>query len=506
MEKIYYKDNKITTPIYKNIDDNINFLTTIFDRCDDLVKKEFNVHRQDKDVRLYFVYTDGLSDSLLIGNTIISPILWEWKESSSENIWDDILKSQVETVDIIESADYDKVVTCALRGDTVIFVDGYDKAMIVSTKKYPLRSVSESKTEAVLRGPRDSFNESIRSGTALIRRRIRDPKLKAEHAQVGVRSKTDYALMYMDDLVDPILLKQIKEKINQYEIDGIFDSGMLEHLMEEKWYSPFPEFQSTERPDKVASSILEGRIALVIDNSPEVILLPATFNTFFQASDDYYNRWTEATFARILRYIAAIIAIGLPGLYIAITTFHTEVLPTNLLLAIATARAAVTFPVMIEVLIMELEFELLREAGIRLPGQMGNTIGVVGGLIIGQAAVEAGLVSTIVVIVVALTAISSFAIPNEAFSSIFRLLKFFIIITSAIWGIYGFLLGMLVILIHLSGLASFGIPYMMPAVSATVNNYNDEKDFILKLPIFTMKDRPIFTIKGNRRKLKNTRK
>jgi len=265
--------------------------------------------------------------------------------------------------------------------------------------------------------------------------------------------------------------------------------------------SPFPIFQSTTRPDKVASGILEGRVALVFDNSPEVLVAPTNFNMLLQASDDYYNRWAVGTFARFLRYIAAFLAISFPGLYIAVTVFHTEIIPTKLMYAIASARSMVTFPIVVEVLIMEFLFELLREAGIRLPGPLGNTIGVVGGLIVGQAAVDAGIVSTIVVIVVALTAIASFAIPNEEFASIFRLLKFFIILTSAFLGLYGFILGLLILAVHLSELKSFGVPYMYPVVAGDETE-DARRDFIMRSPIKTMKKRPIWSRAKQRRRFK----
>ena len=322
--------------------------------------------------------------------------------------------------------------------------------------------------------------------------------MKLKQGVAGQRSRTVYGLMYMEDLVYPSLLENIEKKLESFSIDGIYDSGMLVHLLEEKWYSPFPQIQTTQRPDKAASAILEGRVVLVVDNSPEVIILPTTFNTFFQAADDYYNRFAVGIFARCIRYLAAYITVLLPGLYVAITCYYPQVLPTDFLLAIVGARSDVTFPIVAEVLLMELLFELLREAGIRLPGQMGNTIGVVGGLIVGQAAVDAALVSTIVVIVVALTAIASFAIPNEDFSSTFRLLKFAMIFLGAVWGLYGILLGILVIQIHLASLESFGIPYMMPLVAGSIDDEIEFQDFVLRKPIFTMKDRPLYTRRHNR--------
>ena len=279
------------------------------------------------------------------------------------------------------------------------------------------------------------------------------------------------------------------------------DSGVLEQLAEEQWYSPFPQFQTTQRPDRAAMSVLEGRVILMSDNSPVALILPTDYNSFIRTSDDYYNRWEIASFGRMLRYIASFFAMTLPGLYLAVTNFHTQILPTTLLLAFADARKGVPFPAVIEVLLMEISFELLREAGVRLPGAMGNTIGIVGGLIIGQAAVEANLVSPIVVIVISFTALCSFAIPNEEFATAFRILKFAMIGLCAWLGYFGMLLGLLAVLIHLAHLKSFGIPYLMPFVGADLNDYEDERDFLWRLPMRKLKKRPIYAKRQERTKL-----
>lgn len=427
----------------------------------------------------------------------------EWKTGAGENggsrsLWDQIVYLQTEAVDLTEKHTMMEMVDGVLSGDTAIFIEGEARALLLSTKAFPVRSVSTPQKESGLKGPRDSFTENFRTNTALIRRRVRDPKLKERQGMVGQRSRTTYGLMYMEDLASPALLEEIRRRLKDFEIDGIYDSGMLVHLLEEKWYSPFPQVQTTERPDKASSALLEGRVVLVVDNSPEVVILPTTFQTFFQASDDYYNRFAVGTFARLLRYLAAWLTILLPGMYVAVTCYYPQVLPTEFLLAIVGERSDVTFPIVVEVLLMELLFELLREAGLRLPGQMGSTIGVVGGIIVGQAAVEASLVSTIVVIVVALTAIASFAIPNEEFSSTFRLLKFGMIVLGALWGLYGIMLGILVLQIHLASLESFGIPYMLPAVSGSVDGGVEYQDFIWRSPVFAMRERPLYANKGHR--------
>lgn len=514
MKIIYNELNETELPVFADLNVNIDALESLFADWGDIVKKRFELQREDGLLSVYILYIDGLTDNEMVERTITRPFLYEWREKvldarqrveqgerhikADETTFQELFHNQAEAVDLTEKQTMMEVLDSVLKGDTAVFVDGVAKAMLLSTKKLPTRAVNFPQKEAGLKGPRDSFLENFRINTALVRRRIKDPKMKLKQGFVGQRSRTLYGLMYMEDLVYPSLLKEIEDKLHSFQIDGIFDSGMLVHLLEDKWYSPFPQVQTTERPDKAASAILEGRVVLVVDNSSEVIILPTTWNTFFQAADDYYNRFAVGTFARCLRYLAAFIAVLLPGLYIAITCYYPQVLPANLLLAIAGARSDVTFPIVVEVLLMELLFELLREAGIRLPGQMGNTIGVVGGLIVGQSAVEASLVSTIVVIVVALGAISSFAIPNEDFASTFRLLKFAMIFLGAVLGLYGIVLGILVILIHLAKLESFGIPYMMPAVSGSIDDDMEFQDFVGRSPIFTMKKRPLYARRGKR--------
>ena len=326
--------------------------------------------------------------------------------------------------------------------------------------------------------------------------------MKVEEQTVGVRSHTMTALVYMEDLIYQGLLTTMKQQLQRYEIDGILDSGMLEQLSEKHWLSPFPQFQTTERPDRAAAAVLEGRIVLVTDHSPQVLILPSDYNSFFQTSDDGYNRFQVASYARTLRFFAAILSMIFPAVYVAVATWHTSLLPTKLVLSMAEARQGVPFPALGEILLMEISFELLKEAGIRLPGPMGNTIGIVGGLIIGQAAVDASLVSPIVVIVVAFTALCSFAIPNEEFASAFRILKYGCIFMGAWLGLYGVALSGLWVLIHLSHLNSFGIPYLMPYVAADVNGYEDKKDSLFRFPLKYCVRRPIFARRGERIKLR----
>lgn len=511
MDRFHGRDQKIRGNLVRELEKNKAWLEDILRDCDDVVMQEFQCGMEER-CNVLILYTDGLTKAELLEESVIRPLLRkkipyvpQCGTYGEEKIFQYVTRELLETADVKSETAMEDVVTQVLSGNTALLVEGCSRAVIVSSKEFPARGVQEADQEVAIRGPKDSFTEGMRSNTALIRRRIRDSRLKVKQFQAGERSKTDIALLYMEDLVKPEVLGEITKRLGQVSMDGILDSGMLEQLLLHDWKTPFPCFQRTQRPDKTASALLEGRIALVTDNSPEALLLPASFHVFFQASDDYYNRWEAASFARLLRYGAAILAIGLPAFYIAVASFHTEVLPTALILSFARAREGIPFPVVVEVLIMELAFELLREAGVRLPGQLGGTIGIVGGLIVGQAAVDAGIVSTIVVIVVALTAIASFSMPNETMATAFRMLKYFFIAMTAIWGLYGFFLAWLFVIVHLCGLEYFGEPYLVPDEWKKGERREKYKDYYLRLPLFTMWRRPVFTRRGARIRRKRTR-
>lgn len=455
---------------------NKDWVKTRFAKCDDILNRQVFLDNGRKEGLL--VYVEVAVSNLMLEEHVIG------------------------LSDVQPLSTYQEGEAALLAGNGILFLEGDDMVYKISSKGYPGIGVSKAESEKVMRGSREGFTESEKLNVALIRKRLRDPRMKVEEQVVGKRSNTMTALVYMEDLIYPNLLNTIKERMKAYEIDGILDSGMLEQLTEKHWLSPFPQFQSTERPDRAASAVLEGRVVLVTDHSPTVLIFPSDYNSFFQTSDDWYNRFEIASFARLLRFFAAILAMSFPAIYVAVTTWHTSLLPTNLILSMAQARAGVPFPSLGEVLLMEISFELIREAGIRLPGPIGNTIGIVGGLIIGQSAVTANVVSPIVVIVVAFTALCSFAIPNEEFASAFRLLKYGCIFMGAWLGLYGVLLSYLWVLIHLSHLNSFGIPYLMPYVASDLNGYEDEKDSLLRFPFRMLKRRPIFARRDARVKLR----
>lgn len=455
-----------------------------------------------RNVGCFLAYVEVTGGSFLFENSVVGKLLNQFCLMSGKDILESLEKNALGISDMTTFDTVEEAADAMFTGDVILFVDGFDKAVKIPDKGYPAMTIQEPASEKVIRGSKEGFVDSIKVNTALVRKRLRTPKLKVEEVKAGTRSNTNVDIVYMEDLVYESLLEEVRKRLGRYEIDGILDSGMIEQLSEEKWYSPFPQFQTTQRPDRAAMAVLEGRVVLFVDNSPTALILPSDYNSFIKTSDDYYNRWEIASFGRLIRYMAAFFAMTIPGLYLAVTNFHTQILPTTLLMSFAAARQGVPFPAVVEVLLMEIAFELLREAGVRLPGAMGNTIGIVGGLIIGQAAVEANIVSPIVVIVVAFTALCSFAIPNEEFASAFRILKFGFIFLCSWLGFYGFLYGLLLLLIHLSHLKSFGIPYLMPFVGADLNGYQDERDSLMRMPLFLMRRRPIYAKRNQRIRLR----
>lgn len=477
-----------TTEVSSVLKKNIDAMEMYFHDCADIKKKQMNLGK-NQDVPCYLTFIEVSVD---MGMAALGETLKYLNRLTKEEMIETLERNALGISDATYFKTIEEAVDGLLTGETILFVDGFTKAVKIPDDGYPHMGITEADSEKVIRGSNEGFCDSVKQNAALIRKRVRSPKVKVRQVKAGVRSNTNVYLVYVEDLARPELVREMEKRLGSFKIDGVLDSGVIEQLTEKKWYSPFPQFQTTQRPDRAAMSILEGRVVVLSENSPVALILPTDYNSFIRTSDDYYNRFEIATFGRILRYLASFFSMTLPGFYLAVTNFHTQILPTTLLFAFAKARQGVPFPAVVEVLLMELSFELLREAGVRLPGAMGNTIGIVGGLIIGQAAVEANLVSPIVVIVVAFTALCSFAIPNEEFATAFRILKFFFIAVCAWIGYFGMLSGLLAVLTHLSQLKSFGIPYLMPFVGADLNNYEDERDFIWRWPLQKLKKRPIY--------------
>lgn len=486
------RELKEQTRISANLRENEKYLRTRLENCSDILIRPMRLGENHK-VDCLMVYIEVAVSNMMLDDSAIGKMINHFWEISPDQIQDFVQNNSLGIADVKKLADLDEAVEAMLTGDAVFFIDGYDKAMKISSKGYPSMGVMEAESEKVLRGSREGFSDSVKSNSALVRKRLRDTRLKVEEYKIGVRSHTLTQVLYMDDLVHEELLEKVKERLEEFEIDGILDSGMLEQLTEDVWYSPFPQYQTTERPDRAVQEILNGKVVILCDNSPEALILPGNFNSFMESSEDWYHHFEMATFLRILRYLALLTATLLPGLYLAVIRFHTQILPTNLLLSFADAREGVPFSSVTELVLLELAFELIREAGVRVPGALGNAIGIVGGLIIGDAAVSANLVSPIVVMIVALTALGSMVIPDEEFAAAFRLLKYGFLILGGYLGIYGVVLGIYLTVSHLSGLLSFGIPYLVPFVEE--QSVRQTGNGIFRIPFKARKYRPVYARK-----------
>lgn len=497
----------IKTPISFSIDENIKVIKEILKDCDDIIYREFLVGKE-QNFRYALIFTDGLANKDQISNFIMESLMLEAREVEpnpvdiKDNLYKLTTMGNVAMTEMKELDNIDEAVTNILIGETAVFIDGFDKCIIFGTRGWPIRGLSESPTETVQRGPRDGFVETGKVNTTLIRRRIRDPKLKLKYKQVGERSKTDIAIMYIEDIVNDELIKEVNRRLDGIFIDAVIDGSYIEQLIQDNWKSPFPQMEYTERPDQVAAALYEGRVAIVIDNSPQTLLVPVTLTTLMQSSEDYYDRWVLSLLQRLLRYVSLPIALFLPSLYIAITAYHPGILPSRLALFVAGSRLGVPFPAYIEAFIMEITLELLRESGTRIAGPIGSTIGIVGGLVIGQAAVSASIVSPFVIIIVSITTLASFSLPNTSFAGSIRLIRFVFMFLASMFGLYGIMLGFLVLLSHLADLKSFGFSYLSP-YSDFVKRRNDLKDSIIKAPLQFMNKRPSFLAVKNKIRMDN---
>ena len=381
----------------------------------------------------------------------------------------------------------EEAVEAILYGNIIIYRQSDQTAYVAIGNGIEQRSIQESENENSLRGPRDGFVEALNTNLSLIRRRYPDPELKVDIQVLGRRTKTKVALLSINGIVNPNVLEEVRTRLSTMDIDEVLDSGTVEQWIEDSWYSPFPQVQYSERPVKVLHSMLEGRIAIIVDGSPIVLIVPVTFSMLFQAPDDYYERWMIGSSIRVIRMVGAVVALVLPSLYIALIAYHPGMIPTQLAISISASRAEVPFPSLLEAIFMEATLEMLREAGLRLPKIMGQTIGIVGGLVIGQAAVEAGIVSPVLVIVVAITAISSFLVPAYNGAIALRLLRFPLMLLSGSLGLFGLILGVMAILAHLVSLKSFSINYFSPIVPYRISDW---KDLLIRAPLPYPKKRP----------------
>lgn len=483
-----FKTNKVSP----NLDNNLNFVKNKYSipLSTDVMLREFDITLEKKTYKAFIIFIDGMVDKKVINDDILQPLMLFTSLEKSGNV-DDVItyieRNIVTQNQLMKSNDYGMILDQVNFGCCALFVDGANECLIFDVKSWEHRTVSRPTTEITIRGPQEGFGETVRANTALIRKILRNENLVIESMTIGQRSRTPCSVIYLKDLANPNLVKEVKRRLSSLKLDYANDSGIIEQLIEDSTFLPSPQMIATERPDRAASMLSEGKVAVLVDGNPFVLVMPATFFALIHSPEDTYVRYPYANLMRIIRYLGLGMALLLPGLYIAITTYHQEMIPTDLLISLAAAREKVPFPTVVEILIMEISFELIREAGIRMPGTIGPTLGIIGALILGQAAVAASIVSPILIIIVAVTGIGSLAIPNFSLGFAFRYLRFGYIGLGAIAGLLGITLGLFIQGLMLVSQKSFGVPFLSPYAPKTSGGVKDE---IYRAPIWQQEKRP----------------
>ncbi|MFD9628780.1 spore germination protein [Peribacillus muralis] len=427
------------------------------------------------------IHLDGMADATMINENIVNPLI-EWFRGNDQILTEmEKRASRILTVSQLTVNDsWQELISSVLTGDTVVLVNGSTKAITASTKSQPSRAITEPTSQTVIRGPKDSFTENLRTNTSLIRARIQNPDVRLVSMKVGSVTQTDIAIMYIQGIADESIVKEVKERVKGIDIDGVLESNYIEEMIRDDSMTIFPLLLNTERPDAVVGNLLEGRIAIIIHGTPFVLIVPAVFSQFFQSPEDYYQNQYISSCLRLLRFGAFFLSMYASSIYLALITHHQGLIPTTLIVSLMAQRENVPFPAVVEIFVMEIAFEILREAGIRMPRAIGPAVSIVGALILGQAAVEAGFVGAAVVIIVAISAISSFTLPNTSLVNVTRGIRFMLLFVSAFIGLYGVLLFSLCILLHMSSLRSFGVPYFAPIAPF---RFKEQKDVLFRFPL-----------------------
>ena len=492
----------------KNFAENLTYLKTRYNSLinSDIVIREFTLLANNTEYNAALILIDGMVDSQIINNSVLKPLMLRNrsntssisntqlphqssptnsndnkssnKEIISEYNNNDVIIRKIKKFDLKNYIynhlipqnsvtilkNFDDAISSINMGNSLLIVDTIDVAFDIDAKGFKQRSISSPQNEIVVRGSQEAFVENIRTNTSMLRRLVNNENLIIENCTVGKISKTKIAVCYLKDIANNGLVAEVKFRVNNLDIDYLTSSGQLEQLIQDNGSSLYPQLIATERPDKVTTHLLEGRVAIIVNDTPYVLVAPGVLSDFMSSPEDANYKFQFSNMLKLIRLIAIFFALFLPGIYVAVTSYHHELLPTELLFTIEAARETVPFPVIFEILLMEISFELIREAGVRVPSPIGPTIGIVGGLILGEAAVSANLVSPILIIIVAITAICSFSIPDFSLNFTIRISRFIYILLGYMAGFLGIAVGMFIQLILLCSLTSFGCPYITPFI------------------------------------------
>lgn len=487
----------LNTKVSPIISDNLEYITSKFNSMinSDIKIRKFTVCANGKFYKAFVLYIDGMSDPKSINKFILSPLMqknrisaqgnYTIKLKSSFNLLNYIYSSLIPENDVEKVKNFNDIIPFVNLGNCALFIDTLDTCLVIDAKGFEKRAISNPRNEIVIKGSQEAFVETIRTNTSILRRLVNNENLIIEDTSIGAVSKTKCAICYIKDIANSDLVAEVKYRINNLDIDYIISSGQLESLIGENIRTTLPEVLSTERPDTAATSLLDGRVVVLVNGTPIALIMPCTFFDLLSSPEDTNINYRFANFLKIIRLFACVITLLLPGLYIAITNFHEELIPTELLFSIIAARRAVPISIETEIILMEIAFELIHEAGIRVPSPIGSTMGIVGALVLGDAAVSANIVSPISIIIVAITGLSSFAVPNYSLEFHFRIMRFVFIFLGAILGFLGIAIGIFIYLALLVNLSSFGIPYLAPYVP--LNKVNSNSYFLS--PLWTREQR-----------------
>lgn len=441
-----------------------------FKDIDDFVIRELTI----KGEQVNLCYMKTLIDFAVLKNTVFSDLSKLEQEKDKDPL------TQLKHAEVMQKEEFAQCIFDLSTGYTIILFQSQGLILKVNTFSSDNRSITATETETTVLGPQDAYTESLDLNISLVRRRIRSPHLKTKILKMGTETNNTVAVLYMDNIAHPENVERVFSRLKHIEYEGFVGLGILKQMLEDKPYSPFPQFGITARPDNTAAALLDGRIIVMLNDSPDAAILPTSFLEFFNSPEDFYNRWTTASLLRFLRIASFVISILLTSTYVSVLTFHPDMLPQQLLELLAESRATVPFPPLVEVLLMELVIEILREAGARMPTKIGQTIGIVGGIVIGTAAVEAGLASNILIVLVAITALTSFVPPNYLMSNAIRFVRYAFILGAGIIGMYGQMAMTALLVAHLSNMTSLGTPYMSPIIP---RQWSDLLNSILRAPI-----------------------
>ncbi|VBB06394.1 bacillus/clostridium ger spore germination protein [Lucifera butyrica] len=466
--------------------ENEHFLQTVFQDCADVIYRSFLAGSR----RALLVYVENMIDKELINRAVMNPLMTPEGQAEAVRSIDlpALLNRLVPSAALSVESSVQAVITAVMSGKALLMLDGINEAILVGVEKYVKRSVSEPITQEVVRGPHDAFTETIKDNIVLVRRRTRDADIKIKIIAVGRRTRTEVALIYDAYLVKPGLAEEVERRIRNIQVDKIINSAAVEEFIVDRPWSPFPQVQSIERPDALVAALYEGRVAILVDNTPYALVVPCTYNLIMQSAEDYTNPPLVASLVRLTRHFSAFVAIYLPAVYVAIVSFHPGMLPTTLAISIAELRSRTPFPSFLEAVLMELILEVFQEAVVRLPRQIAGAASIVGGFVIGNTIVQAGLVNPLLVVVIAATAIASYSMPSFTFSLALRSIRVPMLVLSSILGLYGVMLGILIVTIHMCSLRSFGESYVGGLLDIAL--IGDWKDSLVRVPVRQLPARP----------------